>query len=67
MIPVISRIALRYIAAALVTYGIVSSDIGGSLGADPDILVGVEIAVGALIAASVELWYFFAKRWGKPT
>jgi preprotein translocase subunit Sec61beta len=63
----LARIALRYIAAGLVTYGIVSADIGGTLGSDPDILVGVEIAVGALIAAAVEGWYVLAKRFGWAT
>jgi hypothetical protein len=64
MIPVISRIALRYVAAALVTYGVITSDIGEALGSDPDILVGVEIAAGALIAGAVEVWCCLARRWG---
>lgn len=64
MIAVASRIILRYVAAALVTYGLMTSDIGSKVGADPDILIALEVGLGAAIAGLTEAWYFLAKRWG---
>lgn len=67
MNAVIARIALRYIAAILIARGIISADIGGTLGSDPDIQAGAEVLAGIVIAGAVEGWYWAAKRWGWKT
>ncbi|RUM19296.1 hypothetical protein EFQ99_31515 [Rhizobium vallis] len=64
MTSVIIRIALRYLAAALVAKGALSPDIGGLISGDPDISMIVEIAVGAVIGLSAEAWYYLANRFG---
>lgn len=61
------RIALRYLAAFLVTKGILAPEIGDPLGADPDIVAVVEIAIGALIAFGTEFYYWAARRLGWRT
>lgn len=63
MVAVLSRIALRYLAAALVTAGYLDSDLGQQIGADPDIL----ILVGGAIGLAVEMAYAAAKRLGWAT
>ena len=64
MTSVLIRIALRYLAAALMARGVFSPEIGGLLSSDPDISMMVEIAAGAIIGLSVETWYYFANRFG---
>lgn len=63
MAAVIARIALRYLAASLVTAGYLDPDIGQQIGADPDIL----ILVGGALGLSVEMAYAAAKRLGCAT
>ncbi|WP_411034539.1 hypothetical protein [Shinella sp. BYT-45] len=63
MVAVLSRIALRYLAAALVTAGYLDADVGNQIGADPDLL----ILVGAGIGVAVEMAYAAAKRLGWAT
>jgi len=63
MTAVLARIALRYLAAALVTAGYLDSDLGQQIGADPDIL----ILVGGAIGLAVEMAYAAAKRLGWAT
>ena len=63
MISVIARIVLRYAAAALVTMGLLDSEIGYQIGADPDLLV----LVGAGVALAVEMAYAAAKKLGWAT
>ena len=63
MISVIARIVLRYAAAALVTMGLLDSEIGYQIGADPDLLV----LVGAGVALAVEMAYATAKKLGWAT
>lgn len=63
MTAVLARIALRYLAAALVTAGYLDADLGQQIGADPDIL----ILVGAAIGLAVEMAYAAAKRLGWTT
>jgi len=58
MVAVLSRIALRYLAAALVTAGYLDADLGNQIGADPDLL----ILVGGAIGLAVEMAYAAAKR-----
>ena len=63
MIGPISRIILRYLAAALVTYGIVPVDVGAQIAMDPDLIA----MLGLTLAALVELIYKLAKRRGWAT
>jgi len=63
MTAVLARIALRYLAAALVTAGYLDSDLGQQIGADPDIL----ILVGGAIGLAVEMAYAAARRLGWAT
>ena len=63
MIGPISRIVLRYLAAALVTYGIVPVDVGAQIAMDPDLIA----LLGLTLAALVELIYKLAKRRGWAT
>jgi len=59
----ISRIILRYLAAALVTYGLVPVDVGAQIAMDPDLIA----MLGLTLAALVEFIYKLAKRRGWAT
>lgn len=50
----LARIILRYLAATLVTSGLVGPDIGEQLGADPDLVHLLAMAIGAGIALLTE-------------
>lgn len=63
MAAVISRILLRYAAAALVTAGLLDADVGQQIGADPDVL----ILVGGAVGLAVEMTYAVARRLGWAT
>lgn len=63
MTAVLARIALRYLAAALVTAGYLDSDLGQQIGADPDLL----ILAGAAIGLAVEMAYAAARKLGWAT
>ncbi len=63
MTAVLARIALRYLAAGLVTAGYLDSDLGQQIGADPDIL----ILVGGAIGLAVEMAYAAARKLGWAT
>ena len=63
MIAVISRILARYLAAALMTAGLIAPDVADTLGTDPDVLM----AIGAGIALAVEGAYVAARRLGWAT
>lgn len=63
MTAVIARILLRYLAAALVTAGYLNADIANQIGADPDLLMLVGLALGA----GVEMVYAAAKKMGWTT
>ena len=63
MVAVLSRIALRYLAAALVTAGYLDANLGNQIGADPDLL----ILAGAAIGFAVEMAYAAAKKLGWTT
>lgn len=60
MAMVLGRIALRYGAAALVTYGLLSPSAGNSLAVDPDI----QVLIGMLLGALAEGWWMLARRRG---
>jgi len=63
MIGPIARIVLRYVAAALVTYGLVSLEVGAQIAVDPDLIAVLGLALGAL----VEVGYALARRRGWAT
>lgn len=63
MIGPIARIILRYVAGALVAYGVISEDIGAQIAADPDLL----LVVGAGLGLAVEVAYMIARRVGAAT
>lgn len=63
MSSVIARIVLRYAAAALVTMGLLDSEIGYQIGADPDLLMLLGMAIGV----AVEMAYAAAKKLGWAT
>jgi len=63
MAAVIARIVLRYLAAALVTAGYLDADLGNQIGADPDLIMLVGLALGT----GVEMAYAAAKRLGWAT
>lgn len=56
----IARIVARYIAGAMVAYGLTDQDTAQSIYTDPDVL----ILVGAAIAGVVEGAYALARRRG---
>ena len=64
MIPVVSRIALRYAAGALVVKGLLPEETGSQLAADADVLNLIEIGLGLALAAVSEGWYFLSRRFG---
>ena len=59
----VARIIARYIAGAMVAYGIVDQDTAQSIYTDPDML----ILIGAGLAGVVEVVYGLAKRRGWST
>lgn len=71
--PII-RIALRYIAGALVAYGLMPGDLADELARDPDVIGAVAEAVnwlavfaGAGLAAAIEWAYGLARKYGWAT
>lgn len=60
MIGPLSRIALRYIAGALVAYGLINEEQATMIAFDPD----YAMLIGAAMAAVVEGVYAVAKRFG---
>ena len=65
--PVLMRIALRYLAGALVAWGLVSPETGAVIVADPDLQALLLIGVGGLLGAATEALYARARRSGGPT
>lgn len=63
MTAIIARIILRYASGALVAAGLLDSELGRQIGADPDILV----LVGSAIGLSVETAYAAARKLGWST
>jgi hypothetical protein len=64
MILVFIRILLRYLAAILVTRGLIAPDLGEMIARDPDVAMALQVASGALLAAIAEGWYYLAHRCG---
>lgn len=67
MASVLTRIVLRYLAAMLVAKGLLTSDMTDVFVTDPDILAAAEIAIGVVIGAVAEGWYYLARRLGWET
>ena len=63
MIGPLSRIVVRYLAGALVAYGLLDEDTGNMLAVDPDIILAVGVALGF----AVEGFYSLAKSRGWTT
>jgi hypothetical protein len=64
MIPVITRIALRYLAAMLVTRGLLGADDAAMLSGDPDLQMLIETGIGFAIMAGTEGWHWLSARFG---
>jgi len=63
----LARIALRYIVGFIVARGILPDSIAQELTSDPEVLAMIDGAVGLVAAASIELWYKLAKKFGWAT
>lgn len=63
----IARIILRYLSGFLVSYGLLSPDMGSEFAVDPDLINVLVIALGAIAGAATEFYYWLAKRYGWPT
>jgi len=66
MTTVIIRIAMRWLAGALVTHGLFSADMTDLL-VDPDLIALIEAGVGIIIGVAAEWWYGLARRFGWAT
>lgn len=64
MTSVIVRIALRYVAAALVAKGVFSASDAGTFATDPDLISLIEVGVGVVVGGATELWYWAARKCG---
>lgn len=64
MTAVLIRIALRYLAGALVIKGLIPEAMGSQIAADPDILNVLEVASGVAFGAVAEGWYWLARKFG---
>jgi len=65
MTAVIIRIALRYVAAALVARGLFGAEDASAFSADPDIQAAIEAGIGLAIAAGTEWWHYLARKFGR--
>lgn len=60
----IVRILLRYLAGLLVMKGLISTDMGTSLAADPDAFAILELVIGTAAGVAAEWWYWLAQKFG---
>lgn len=60
----IIRILLRYGAGILVARGLLLPDDASAIYSDPEIVIGIETAIGAGMAALSEAWYWLARKFG---
>lgn len=63
MVAVLSRIIARYLAGAMVAYGVIPHEVGAELAVDPDVM----LVLGTIIGAATEGIYALAKRAGWTT
>lgn len=67
MIGVVSRIVLRYLVGGLVTWGLISVDLGAAITGDADVLSVVTVGLSIVAGLVTEGWYWAAKRLGWAT
>lgn len=58
------RIALRYLAAALVAWGYLAEDQAALIADDPDLVMALTMVAGWLVGAFTEVWYYAARKFG---
>lgn len=63
----IARIIIRYLTAALATWGLMNDDIARMIGTDPDIEFIVVTLISTIVAAANEWWYVSDRKKGKTT
>jgi hypothetical protein len=61
--PVIARIGLRYLAGALVAFGIIAPEDAQIIHTDPEIVMLAGLVLGAVVEGA----YAWARRHGGPT
>ena len=61
------RIFLRYIAGALIAKGLIDNQTGQIIATDPELVNVLMIAVGSVIGAASEAWYWLARKAGWRT
>ena len=49
LIPVLARIVLRYLAGALVAYGLIPAEVGAEMAMDQELALVLGTALGALV------------------
>lgn len=59
----LTRIALRYIAGALITKGLLDAD-SASLFTDPELIDLAHLGIGVVFATGTEFWYWLASKLG---
>ena len=65
MIPMpFIRIAIRYLAAAMVAWGWLAEDQAAMIANDADLVQAVAIFGGAVAAVITERWYWLARKFG---
>lgn len=67
MTGVIVRIALRYVAGALVSYGVLAPDDAAVITGDPELEQALVVAAGAVIGFATEVAYRLARKLGWAT
>jgi hypothetical protein len=63
----LARILLRYLAGAMVTYGLLANQDAEGMVMDPEIIEVFEIGLGLAIGAATEYWYRLARKFGWET
>lgn len=64
MTAVVARIALRYVAAALIAKGLLAPEMGAQITNDPDLAAALQVILGLLSAGAAEGWYYLARKFG---
>lgn len=61
---VVARIVLRYLSGVLIAKGMLDTEFGTQLAADPDAVEILTLAIGAGAGVAAEWWYALARRMG---
>lgn len=64
MYGLLARISLRYLAGALVAYGLISPGDASFINTDPDLVEAISAGLGVAIAVGTEWAYRLARRLG---